>query len=108
MNISELRVGAGSVELEADVVEMGDVREFNKFGRNLKVATATLKDESGSVKLSLWNDDTEKVKAGNRIKITNGYVNEFQGEKQLTTGKFGKLEVVGEADLSAQKSSTPK
>jgi hypothetical protein len=23
-------------------------------------------------------------------------VNEFQGEKQLTTGKFGKLEILGE------------
>ena len=25
---------------------------------------------------------------------TNGYVNEFQGEKQLTAGRFGKLEVI--------------
>ena len=29
-----------------------------------------------------------------KVKITNGYVSEFQGELQLTTGKFGKLEVL--------------
>jgi replication factor A1 len=43
--------------------------------------------------LTLWNQDIEKVKQGDTVRITNGYVNEFQGEKQLTTGKFGKLEV---------------
>ena len=98
MNIDELRVGAGSVSIEADVIEMGEVREFNKYGRMLKVATAILQDSTGTVKLSLWNDDAEKVKKGDRVKITNGYVNEYQGEKQLTTGKFGKLEIAGKAE----------
>jgi replication factor A1 len=93
MKISELRAGQGSVNIEATVIEMGETREFNKYGRVLKVANAMIKDDSGSIKLSLWNDDIDRVKVGNTIKITNGYVSEFQGEKQLTTGKFGKLEV---------------
>ena len=38
--------------------------------------------------------DEDNLKAGDKIKVTNGYVNEFQGEMQLTAGKFGKLEVV--------------
>ena len=93
MKISELRAGQGSVNIEATVIEMGEPREFNKYGRVLKVANAMIKDDSGSIKLSLWNADIDRVKIGNTIKITNGYVSEFQGEKQLTTGKFGKLEV---------------
>ena len=44
--------------------------------------------------LTLWNEQIEKVKIGNKIAITNGYVGEWQGEKQLTTGKFGTLEVI--------------
>jgi len=93
MKISELRAGQGSVNIEATVIEMSEPREFNKYGRVLKVANAMIKDDSGSIKLSLWNADIERVKVGSTIKITNGYVSEFQGEKQLTTGKFGKLEV---------------
>jgi ssDNA-binding replication factor A large subunit len=42
--------------------------------------------------MSLWNDDIEKAEAGKKIKITNGFVSEFKGEKQLSAGKFGKLE----------------
>jgi len=91
--ISELEKGKSSVEVTGKVKEIGESRSFDKFGKTLTVATAVLEDESGNIKLTLWNQDIEKVKAGDTIKITNGYVNEFQGEKQLTSGKFGKIEV---------------
>lgn len=105
MNISELQVGQGNVDLEADVTEVSEARTFNKSGRDLRVATATLKDYSGSVKLSLWNQDVDKVKAGDRIKINKGYTGEFQGEKQLTAGKMGNIEVIGKAENMPEKAS---
>lgn len=94
MKISELRSGQGNVEVEGVISELGDTRAFNKYGRELKVANAILKDDSGAIKLSLWNDDVMRFKEGDRIKIVNGYVSEFQGEKQLTSGKFGRMEKV--------------
>jgi len=94
MNIAELKARQGNVDIEAEVVEIGEEKEFEKFGKKGRVANATVKDNSGEIKLNLWNDDIDKVKKGDRIKITNGYVNEFQGEKQLTSGRFGKLEVI--------------
>jgi len=96
--ISELTTRQGSVEVEGTIKEVEEARTFNKFGRELRVANATLEDDSGSIKLTLWNDDIEKFKEGDRVKVTNGYVNEFQGEKQLTSGKFGKIEKVGKGD----------
>ena len=36
----------------------------------------------------------DKVSVGQKVKITNGYVNEWQGKAQLTLGKFGKTEIV--------------
>ena len=104
MTISELNPGQGNVDVEGTIIEIGEPRTFNKFGRELKVANAILKDDSGTIKLSLWNDDAEKYKEGDKIKITNGYVNEFQGEKQLTSGKFGQIEKVGEGE---EKSDAP-
>jgi replication factor A1 len=95
MKISELKVGQGKVEVEATIVSVGETRVYNKFGKELKVAEAVISDGSGEIKLSLWNEDIEKASAGKTVKISNGYVSEFKGEKQLSAGKFGKLEVLG-------------
>ncbi len=92
--INELKPRLGKVDIEVEVVSKGDVREFNKFGTTGRVCNATAKDDTGEVKLTLWNEDIDKVKEGDKVKITNGYVNEFQGEMQLTSGRFGKLEVI--------------
>lgn len=94
MKVSELKTGQGKVEIEATVVSVGEVRTYNKFGKDLRVAEAVISDGSGEIKLSLWNEDIEKVSAGKKVKISNGYVSEFKGEKQLSAGKFGKLEVL--------------
>jgi len=103
MKISELTVGQGKVNVEGVIKEISDTRAFNKYGRDLKVANAILEDDSGKIKLTLWNDEIMKVKTGDKIKITNGFVNEFQGEKQLTAGKFGKLEVLDGKEEKAEK-----
>ena len=96
MKISELQLRQGSVEVEGEIKEIGEVRTIDKFDRQIRVANAILADDSGEIKLVLWNEDIEKYKQGDKVKVTNGYVNEFQGEKQLTAGKFGKIEKLGE------------
>jgi replication factor A1 len=97
MQVKDLQIRQGKVDLELDIVDVGEIRSFEKFGKQGKVATAVAKDESGDIKITLWNEDTEKVKSGDKIKITNGYVSEWQGEKQLSTGKFGTLEVISDS-----------
>ncbi len=91
MNISELKPGTGSVNIEAEVTSIEPTREINKMGRKLRVTNAMIKDDSGSITLVLWNQQIDTVKVGDKIKIENGYVNEWQGAPQLTLGKFGKL-----------------
>ena len=104
MKISDIKSNQGKVDIEAAVIEKGEVRDINKYGKNLRVATAVIKDESGKIKLSLWNNEIDNVNVGDKIKISNGYASEFKGEKQLTAGKFGKLEVVGKASEEEMKS----
>ncbi|MFH1510752.1 MAG: OB-fold nucleic acid binding domain-containing protein [Candidatus Woesearchaeota archaeon] len=96
MQIKDLQPKQGNVDITLDITEVTEPREFQKFGKVGRVATATAKDETGTVKLSLWNEDIDKVRQGMKVNITNGYVNEYQGEMQLTTGKFGKLEIMEE------------
>jgi len=105
MQIKDLKPKQGNVDIIIDVIDVGVPREFQKFGKAGKVSTAIAKDETGDIKLTLWNDDIEKVNSGDKVHLTNGYVNEWQGEMQLTTGKLGKLEVVGKGDLDLNKES---
>ncbi len=108
MKINELTTGQGNVDVEGTIKEVGEPRSFNRFGKELTVVNAVLEDDSGSIKLTLWNDDANRFKEGDVVKITNGYVNEFQGEAQLTSGKFGKMEKVGEGEASSESTAPEK
>jgi|TARA_B100001971_G_C17859975_1_gene367847 replication factor A1 len=101
MKISEIEVRQGKIDVEGEITAKEEPREFDKFGNKIRVCNCDLKDDSGNIKLTLWNDEIEKVKIGDTIKITNGYCNEYQGEKQLTAGKFGQLEVVGAEEVKS-------
>ncbi len=109
MQIKELQPKTGNVDIVVEVVEKSEPREFEKFGKAGKVCNAKVKDETGSTTLTLWNEDVDKVKVGDKLHIENGWVGEWQGELQLSTGRFGKLEVVsGDASSEAAPSeSTP-
>ncbi|MCG2718236.1 MAG: OB-fold nucleic acid binding domain-containing protein [Nanoarchaeota archaeon] len=96
MEIKDLEPKQAKVNIEVKVKSIGSVREFQKFGKVGRVANCQVEDKSGSIKLTLWNDDIDKIREGDTLRITNGFVSEFQGEKQLSAGRFGKIEVIGE------------
>ena len=92
MKISELKPGMRNVSVTAKVDSVGQPRTVNlKAGGTNTVADAIISDESGSIKLSLWGDDINKIQTGDRISVENGYINTFKGENSISVGKFGKL-----------------
>ena len=95
MKVNELQPKQGKVDIELKIVSKEEPRELEKFGKAGRVCNATGEDETGQVKVTLWNEQVDQVNVGDAVKITNGFVNEWQGEKQLTTGKFGQLEIGG-------------
>ena len=102
MEIKDLQPRTGDVDVVLEIVDKGDVREFEKFGTKGRVCTVKAKDATGEINLSLWNEQIDPVNVGDKVHITNGYVSEFQGEAQLTTGKFGQLEVVGKGETKEE------
>jgi len=95
MNISDLRDGMRRVDAEGEITEISDPRTVNlRTGDQARVADCMLKDETGQIKLSLWDDQIDQVKQGSRVRVTNGYTNSFRGELRLNVGKFGKLDVL--------------
>ena len=95
LKINELKDGMKRVEVEGNVVEKSDAREvMSRFKDEVyRVATAVISDGTGTIKLTLWGDQIEKVNVNNTVKIENGYVSTFRGEMQLNVGRYGKLSV---------------
>jgi replication factor A1 len=93
MNISELQPNANFDSISGEIVSVEDPREFTNFRGAGKVASAVLKDKSGQVKLTLWNEQIDQIQAGSKVTIENGWVKEYRGELQVSTGKFGKITV---------------
>ena len=95
MEIKDLRNGMKRVSVEATVKEKSPSRQvMSRFkDETYTVADAIVADESGSIKLTLWNEQIALLNVNDKIKIENGYVTSFKGEIQLNIGKFGKLSV---------------
>ena len=95
MKINELRDGMKRITIQAKVTEKSDQREVtSRFkDQTYKVATALITDETGTIKLTLWNEQIDQVKVNDVVNIQNGYVTSFKGEIQLNVGKYGILAV---------------
>ena len=95
VKICDIKEGDNEIDIEAEVTEKSYAREVrSKYGRVLMVADATLKDETGKVTLTLWNEQVKQVMVGDKVKIENGYAKSFRNILQLSTGKYGKLTVI--------------
>ena len=95
MKIKDLHDGMKRISIEGKVVEKSDAREVQSRVRDqtYRVADAVIADETGSIKLTLWNEQINQVNVDDVVKIENGYVTSFRGEIQLNAGKYGKLTV---------------
>jgi hypothetical protein len=79
LKIGNLISGLRSVDLAARIVKMYGPREFEKSGKTGRVMNMILGDDSGTVRLSLWNDEIDKIekdgiKEGDVLKISGAYV----------------------------------
>jgi replication factor A1 len=94
MKISEVQINQRDFDITGTITDKSGIREFSKFGRTGRVCNCVLKDESGEITLVLWNEEIDKINEGDKVKITNGYVKEYQGAKQVSVGKFGSFELI--------------
>jgi ssDNA-binding replication factor A large subunit len=101
LKVNSLTEGLTSVDLVARVIRISETREFQKEDRKGSVANLILGDETGMVRLSLWNEEIEHIaelglKEGDVVKLTRGYVKmDNRGNLDLRLGK-GKIEKVEE------------
>jgi replication factor A1 len=93
--VSELNPQSRAVNVLAKVVSKTEVRNITagRDGAAHKVSDALVGDETGSIYLTLWDDNIEKVNSGDTILVKNGYINLFRGNMRLNIGRYGTLEI---------------
>jgi replication factor A1 len=95
MKVKDLKPNTGFDEMIVEVVTKGEPRAFASATGQGTVCNAAVKDEDGEeVSLTLWNDDYKKVNDGDKLKISNGWVSEYKGRVQISSGRKGTLEVI--------------
>ncbi len=94
-NIGQLRCGMKRVNIKGRVLEVPKATlVYTRFGEYARVTNALIADETGAIRLCLWNEKVNAVPVDSVIQIENASVTKFHGEKQLRLGKTGRLRVV--------------
>ncbi len=95
VKIENLTPRSRRVNLTAKIVSTIPPREVasQRDGSTHKVGEFMVGDETGTVMLTLWDADIEKVKEGDTVEVINGYITLFRGQMRLNIGKFGTLEI---------------
>ena len=79
--------------VEATVTQLEPSREVGtRDGGKTRVRNGRLKDATGEVALVLWGAEVDLVQEGDRVRINEGWVKEYQGRPQISLGRNGKLE----------------
>lgn len=86
LQIKNILSGMRDVETVGKVLEVYDVREFQREGNTGKVGSATIGDETGSIRIVMWGsqaDNIRSIEKGSIVKVVGGYVRDNQGRKEV-------------------------
>ena len=86
------------VSTAGKVISIGESREFTrKDGTKGRVASVVLEDETGIVRLSLWDDDVNSLSdmpIGAVVAVENGYTRAGYGNSiDLNVGRLGTMKI---------------
>ncbi|RAW45347.1 replication factor A [Halorubrum sp. 48-1-W] len=98
--VEDLSLGASDVDLVGQVLDTDSVRTFDRDdGSEGRVANLTVGDETGRVRVTLWDekaDLAEAFEAGEVVEVGDGYVRERDGDLELHVGDRGTVDRVDE------------
>jgi replication factor A1 len=115
--VKELTQDSKSVNINVKVVSAGEEREIaSKFGGNRRLKEFTVGDDTGTVVMTLWEDQVNLANEGDTVAIENGYITIVRGNMRLNIGKYGKFAkakdpittVNTENNMSAKEYPTPE
>ncbi|MFP4111380.1 MAG: OB-fold nucleic acid binding domain-containing protein [Candidatus Woesearchaeota archaeon] len=96
MKINQIPAGMRNVQTLGKVQQIYEVREFNSARGPGKVGSFLLGDDSGVIRIVLWNDQVElmeKLNQGDVLKIENAYSRDNNGRKEIHLNDSSKVSI---------------
>lgn len=66
------------------------------------VQDGILEDDGGQVKVTFWDTQVDAFKVGETILMTKGWCKEYEGDLQVSSGKYGDIKKVPPATISEE------
>jgi len=102
--IRDLRFGMKRIDIKARVLDVPKATVVHtRYGEYARVTNALIADETGAIKLCLWNERVNAILVDSVVQITNANVTKFRGENQITLGRNAKLNMVESAGFPSSK-----
>jgi replication factor A1 len=107
--IKDLRIGMRQVSLKAKVLEIPKPKTvYTRYGNYASVANALIADETGTIRLCLWNEQIDSISTGDTIQLENARTSVFRGQRQLCIGKNGSLSSIEEPITPIERDLLPQ
>jgi replication factor A1 len=94
LQIKNILSGMRNVDVVGKVLQKYELREFNKENTSGKVANFMIGDETGIIRVVLWNKQADlinQLQEQDVVKIRGGYVRENNGKKEVHLSEISKL-----------------
>jgi len=114
LKIKNLGSGMRNIDILGKALQVYEVREFQKDDRQGKVGNFLMGDETGTLRVVLWNDQANhltKIKPGDIVKIQSAYVRENQGRTEIHLNDYSKLKLNPEGEtvnIAVNNTQTPE
>jgi len=97
LTIKDLRSGMTQICLKAKVLEIPKPSlVYTRYGNCASVSNALIADETGTIRLCLWNEQIRCISTGDTIQIENARASTFKGQRQLNIGRRASLSSITE------------
>jgi len=114
VNAEDVTAGMSDFALVGRVLETSEPRTFDRDDGEGKVANIVLGDETGWVRIALWDERAEDVahlSSGDAVRVRDGYAREREGDVEVNVGGRGSVEALDEegeeADVEFHPDPTP-
>lgn len=95
MNIRDLMPGMGNVNMKLKVLDVSEPGQvITGKGIEHEILELEVGDETGTMKLVLWDDKIVPLEAGDEVQVENGFVSSFKGVWRINVGKYGAVNKV--------------
>ena len=101
--IGSLRFGMKGVDVTVKIIEVPPIKPvITRWGSECYVSNVKIADETGSITLSLWNQQVNKVRVGDEVELKNCYVSRYAGQLQLRLKQKSTMSVINHLQREAK------